>query len=174
MLYRFNGKQPVVGEQTYISELAHVIGDVIIGDECYIGHGAILRGDYGGIEIGDGTAIEEGVIVHAFPDDISRIGSRVTIGHGAIAHAKLIGDRVVIGMGAILSVGSEIGEGTIVAEGCVVIRGQSIPPNVVAAGNPAAIVRDISARDEKFWTWGKKVYVDLAKQYLEEGMEPVG
>ena len=65
MLYRFNGKQPMVGEQTYISELAHVIGDVIIGDECYIGHGAILRGDYGGIEIGDGTAIEEGVIVRA-------------------------------------------------------------------------------------------------------------
>jgi carbonic anhydrase/acetyltransferase-like protein (isoleucine patch superfamily) len=174
MLYRFNGKQPKVGKQSYISEIAHVIGDVIIGDECYIGHGAILRGDYGTIEIGNGTAIEEAVVVHAFPGDTSRIGNGVTIGHAAIVHAKSVGDRVVIGMGAILSVGSEIGEGSIVAEGSVVTRKLVIPPNVVVAGNPAAIVRETSAKDNEFWTWGKKVYVDLARQYLEEGMEPVG
>ena len=67
MLYKFGGKQPSVGRGTYVSILAAVIGDVVIGDHCYIGHGAILRGDYGRIEIGHGTAIEEGVIVHAPP-----------------------------------------------------------------------------------------------------------
>jgi len=49
MLYKFDGRQPRIGEGTYVSELASVIGDVVIGDNCYIGHGAILRGDYGSI-----------------------------------------------------------------------------------------------------------------------------
>jgi len=173
MLYRFDGKQPTVGKDTYVSDLARVIGDVFIGRNCYIGHGAILRADYGRIEIGDGTAVEEGVIVHAPPGETNRIGKRVTIGHGAVVHGHFIGDQAVIGMGAILSIWSEIGEGAIVAEGSVVKLKQVIFPKSVAAGNPARIVREVSAEDEKFWSWGKQLYVDLARKYLHEGMEPV-
>jgi carbonic anhydrase/acetyltransferase-like protein (isoleucine patch superfamily) len=173
MLYRFDGKQPMVGEGTYVSDIARVIGDVVIGSNCYVGHGAILRGDYGRIEIGDGTAVEEGAIVHAPPGETNRIGQRVTIGHGAVVHGRFIGDRAVIGMGAILSIWSEIGEGAIVAEGSVVKLKQTIPSSVVAAGNPAQIVREVSAKDAEFWSWGKQLYVDLAKKYLDEGMEPV-
>ncbi len=173
MLYKFDGKQPVVGKDAYVSDLARVIGDVIVGDNCYIGHGAILRGDYGRIDIGAGTAVEEGVIVHAPPGDVNRIGEKVTIGHGAVIHGRSIGDLVVVGMGAILSLFSEIGEGTIVAEGAVVKANQVIPPGVVAAGNPANIVREIKAADMEFWNWGKQLYIDLAKKYLVEGMQPV-
>jgi len=90
MLYRFDGKQPVVDRGTYVSEFARVIGEVVIGKDCYIGHGAILRGDYGRIEIGGGTAVEEGAIVHAPPQEINSIGRRVTIGH---AHS---GDTLLI------------------------------------------------------------------------------
>ena len=76
MLYKFDGKQPIIEADTYVSELASVIGDVVIGHNCYIGHGVILRGDYGRIEIGDGTAVEEGVIVHAPPGDTNQIGNK--------------------------------------------------------------------------------------------------
>ncbi|MBW1836872.1 MAG: gamma carbonic anhydrase family protein [Deltaproteobacteria bacterium] len=174
MRYRFDGKQPVVGKDTYVSDLATVIGDVVIGKNCYIGHGAILRGDYGRIEIGDGTAVEEGVIAHAPPGERFQIGKRVTIGHGAVIHGKYIGDLAVIGMRAIISIWSEIGKRSIVAEGSVVKMKQIIPPNVVAAGNPARVVRDVSDQDEEFWSWGKQLYIDLAKKYLDIGMEPVG
>ncbi|GAB6906573.1 Isoleucine patch superfamily enzyme, carbonic anhydrase/acetyltransferase [Desulfosarcina cetonica] len=173
MLYQFDGRQPQVGETTYVSELAHVIGDVIIGERCYIGHGAILRGDYGRIVIGDETAVEEGVIIHAPPDDIQTIGRRVTMGHGAILHARAIGDWVVIGMGAVASLYSEVGKGSIVAEGSVVKSNQIIPDNVVAAGNPARVVRPVNARDEAMWTYGKQLYVDLAAKYREVGMIPI-
>lgn len=173
MLYKFDGKQPAVGQDTYVSDLARVIGDVVIGDNCYIGHGAIVRGDYGRIEIGSGTAVEEGAIIHAPPGDTNRIGEKVTIGHGAITHGSTIGNLAVIGMGSILSIWSEIGEYSIVAEGSVVKLKQIIPSRVVAAGNPARIVRVISAKDEEFWNWGKQLYIDLAKKYLNEGMEPV-
>ncbi len=173
-LYKFDGKQPLIGQDTYVSHLATVIGDVLIGDHCYIGHGAILRGDYGRIEIGDGTAVEEGVIIHAPPGDTCRIGEKVTIGHGAVIHGKYFGNFSVIGMGATISIWSEIGEQTIVAEGSVVKLKQIIPPKVVAAGNPAEIIREINTKDQEFWNWGKQLYIDLAKKYLDKGMEIVG
>ena len=173
MLYKFDGKQPVVGKNSYISDIARVIGDVVIGDSCYIGHGAILRGDYGRIEIGDGTAVEEGAIVHAPPIDVNRIGKKVTIGHAAVVHGKQIGDQAVIGMGAVISIWAKIGEWAIVAEGSVVKLKQIIPPKVVVAGNPARIVREIAEKDQEFWNWGKQIYIDLAKKYLDVGMEPI-
>lgn len=174
MLYKFDGRQPKVGRDSYISELATVIGDVVIGDNCYIGHGAILRGDYGSIEIGDATAVEEGVIIHSTPGELNRIGNRVTMGHGAIIHGKYIADQAVIGMGAIVSISAEVGEYAIVAEGSVVKMRQIIPPGVVAAGNPAKIVRELAIRDREFWDRGKQIYVDLAMKYLQTGMAPVG
>ena len=155
MLYSFDGRKPSVGIGTYVSETALVIGDVRIGDHCYIGHGAILRGDYGVIEIGNGTAVEEGVIIHAPPQDCCSIGNGVTIGHGAIIHAKLIGDRVGIGMGAIVK------------------QGQKIPESILVAGNPAKKIRDVSQREKDFRDRATKIYRDLAHKYCELGMEKI-
>ena len=173
MLYEFDGRQPVVGRNSYISDIARVIGDVVIKDNCYIGHGAILRGDYGRIEIGNGTAVEEGAIVHAPPDDVNTIGEKVTVGHGAVVHGKNIGNQAVIGMGAVVSIWSEIGEWSIVAEGSVVKMKQIIPSEVIVAGNPAKIVRQLAEKDKEYWNWGKQIYIDLAKKYLDIGMYPI-
>ncbi|MBA4418979.1 MAG: gamma carbonic anhydrase family protein [Syntrophus sp. (in: bacteria)] len=171
MLYSFDNRQPRIGTETYVSEHALVIGDVEIGNNCYIGHGAILRGDYGSIRIGSGTAVEEGVIIHAPPDDFCFIEEKVTIGHGAIIHAAKIGMDVVIGMGAILSIRSEIGAHTIIAEGSVVRMKQIVPGGVVAGGNPAKVLRTILKKDEDLWGWAKQLYIDLAKKYLRLGMK---
>ncbi|KAF1085292.1 putative lipopolysaccharide biosynthesis O-acetyl transferase WbbJ [Sporotomaculum syntrophicum] len=171
MLYSFDGKQPVIGKDTYVSEQALVIGDVKIGDNCYIGHGAILRGDYGTIEIGSGTAVEEGVVVHAPPKETCKIGKKVTIGHGAVVHAAEVGDFVVLGMGSVTSIRSVIGAGTIVAEGAVVKMRQVIPEKIVVAGNPACKVREVKEKDTELWNYGKQLYIDLAKKYLDIGMQ---
>ncbi len=173
MLYKFDGKQPEVGKDTYVSELARVIGDVAIGDNCYIGHGAILRGDYGRIEVGSGSAIEEGVMVHVPPDDLCRIGNKVTIGHGAIIHCSTIGEFAVIGMGAVVSIFSKIGAGAIVAEGSIVTMRQAVDEKTMVAGNPARFIRKVKPEDEKMWGQAKQVYVDLALKYLELGMHPI-
>ncbi len=170
MLYTFEGKTPVVGKNSYVSETAQVIGDVVIGDSCYVGHGAIIRGDYGRVIIGEGSAVEEGVIIHAPPDHTQTIGCHVTMGHGAILHGNAVGDYTVVGMGAILSLFSSTGEWTIVAEGSVVKANQIIPGGKVAAGNPAAVVRDVKPGDKELWMFGKQVYVDLALRYLKSGL----
>ena len=173
MLFEFEGKSPVAGAETYVSELANVIGDVRIGNNCYIGHGAILRGDYGKIEIEDGTAVEEGVIIHAPPGELCYIGDRVTLGHRAVIHSKYIGELAVTGMGAVLSIRSEVQARSIIAEGTVVKQNQVIPPGVVAAGNPAKIVRETRQKDEEHWKMVKQLYIDLAKRYLLNPLRPV-
>lgn len=173
MLYSFNGKEPIVGEGTYVSETAMVIGDVQIGDNCYIGHGAILRGDYGRIEIGSKSAVEEGVVIHAGPNGLCKIGEKVTLGHGAIIHSQRIGDMAVIGMGAIISIRSRVGSWAIVGEGSVVKMNQEIPDRVVAAGNPAKVLRGVEERDMEFWMNGKQIYNDLADKYLKIGMHRI-
>ena len=168
MMRSFRNREPQIGKDTYVSEHALLIGDVRIGDNCYIGHGAILRGDYGCIEIDSGTAVEEGVIMHAPPGETCRVGKKVTIGHGAVVHSSHIGDMAVIGMGSVLSICAEVGEESIVAEGSTVKMGQKIPPGIVARGNPAKVVRNIEDKDKEFWNWGKQLYIDLAKEYLQE------
>jgi carbonic anhydrase/acetyltransferase-like protein (isoleucine patch superfamily) len=174
MLYRFDGKEPKIGLETYVSETAVVVGDVTIGDNCYVGHGVVLRGDYGRIEVGAGTAVEEGVVVHAPPDDVCSIGSRVTIGHGAIIHAKSIGDHVTVGMGAIVSIRAVIGDRSIVAEGAVVRREQMVPGSVVVAGNPAKTVRAVSQKDSDYWDYARELYIELARKYCRIGMDRIG
>ncbi len=173
MLYRFDGKEPITGSGTYVSETALVIGDVMIGNDCYIGHGAILRGDYGRIEIGDGAAVEEGVIIHAPPEDVCSIGQGVIIGHGAIIHAQSIGNWVAIGMGAILSIRSEVASKSIVAEGAIVRQNQKIPGSVMVAGNPAKQIRKVSRTEEQHWDWARKLYINLAHKYCSLGMEKI-
>lgn len=173
MLYTFEGKTPVLGENSYVSETAQVIGDVVIGPACYVGHGAIIRGDYGRVEIGEGTAVEEGVIIHSPPGFTQFIGKYVTLGHGAILHGSIVGDYSVVGMGAILSILSKTGEWSIVAEGAVVKAHQVIPGAVVVAGNPASVVREVRDADRELWQYGKQIYVDLALRYLKPGMIPV-
>lgn len=170
MIYEFDGKQPQIGNGTFVADSALVIGDVQIGDNCYIGHGAILRGDYGRIEIGDGTAVEEGVIIHVPPNSVSRIGQKVTFGHGAIIHSEQIDDWAVVGMGAIISVWAKIGAEAIVAEGAVVTMKQVVPEKVMVAGNPAKVIRKTAKKDYELWSWGKQIYIDLAAKYLKIGM----
>ena len=174
MIYTFDGKEPHISKKAYVSDQAIVLGDVKIEDDCYVGPGAILRADYGRIEIGIGTAVEEGVLIHVFPESTCRIGEQVTFGHGAIIHASSIGDLAVIGMGAVVSIDTQIGERTIVAEGTVVRMKQTIQPAVVVAGNPARVVRKVTPEDEERWREGKQHYVDLVKKYLKLGVQRIG
>ena len=173
-IYTFEGRQPVIAESTYVSPTAQIIGDVNIGERCYIGHGAILRGDYGSIEVGDETAVEEGVIVHARPGDCTTIGRRVTLGHGAMVHNASILDGAVIGMRAVVSDFSEVGEGALVGEMCLVKNSQKIPARKVAVGVPAKIVGDVEERHSMMTHVAKDLYVEMARRYSAGGMVEIG
>ena len=109
-IYSFEGKVPNIGTGTFVFDEATIIGDVTIGQDCYIGAGAVIRGDYGTIIIQDRTAIEDNATIHARPGETCHIGSDVTIGHGSIIHNATLEDFCVIGMGAIVSDYARVGK----------------------------------------------------------------
>ncbi len=164
-LYEINQRRPVIGEGAWIAPTAEIIGDVRIGAHCYIGFGAILRGDYGTIEIGGETAIEEGVIVHARPGGIASFGKRVTVGHMAMIHNATIEDFAVIGMQAMISDFSTVGSWAIVAEQSLVKRNQILSRETIWAGAPAVEKGPLLERHKKEWELAKQLYVNLAGQY---------
>lgn len=168
-IFEYKNKKPLIGDNCYIANSAEVIGDVKIGSGCYIGPGAILRGDYGKIIIGSETAIEENCVLHARPGEACTLGNHVTIGHAAIVHtAKMINDYSVVGMGAIVSDYAVLGEWAVVGEGAVVKNGQEIPAGKIAVGIPAKIIADVTNEYKTQWTHFKKVYVELAVSYNKD------
>ncbi len=164
-LYEVNDRRPQIGEGTWIAPSAEIIGDVRIGKNCYIGFGAIIRGDYGTIIIGDETAVEEGVTIHARPFDKAEIGYRVTIGHNAMIHNCTIRDFAVIGMASTVSDYSTVGEWAIIGENALVPNKMQVPGNKVYAGVPAKEIGDVKDKHRETWNFGKQIYVDLTLQY---------
>ncbi len=172
-IYEFEGKVPKIGTGCYIYEEASIIGDVTIGDKCYVGAGAVVRGDYGTVKIGSRTAIEENCVVHARPGDVCTIGSDVTIGHGAIIHNATLEDWCIIGMGAIVSDYARVGEWAVVGEGAVVKNKSNIDPGQIAVGVPAKLMAEVSDEYKELWTDFKGIYIELAERRLREGLKKI-
>ena len=68
MIKTFRGTTPVVPESTFVSETALVMGSIVLGERCGVWPGAVIRGDFASIRIGDGTIIEDNVVVHTGRD----------------------------------------------------------------------------------------------------------
>ncbi|MFW3147150.1 MAG: gamma carbonic anhydrase family protein [Thermoplasmatota archaeon] len=164
-IYQFEGRVPRLGRGTFVFETATVIGEVVIGEDVYIGPGAVVRGDYGTIIVGDRTSVEENVVIHARPGEKTIIGNDVTLGHGCVVHGCTIEDKAIIGMGAVVSDYAHIGEWGVVAEGAVVRNKGMVEPRTVVAGVPAKSIKTVDEDFIKLWIYFKSVYPDLAKRY---------
>lgn len=164
-IYALDGHIPILGEGTYIHESANVSGNVILGKNCFVGPGASIRGDYGRIILGDETSVEDNVIIHARPGEITRVGSYVTLGHGCILHNCTVEDYAVIGMGAIVSDWAVIRRWAVVAEGAVVKNSFEVPEECIAVGVPAKILEvKITQSYKEEWLHFKSVYARLARE----------
>ena len=155
----------MIGRTTYISPTATVIGKVTIGDECYIAPGAVVKGDYGEIRIGSGTSIQDNVVVHARPNELTTIGDNVTLGHGCIVHNATVKDDAVIGMGAVVSDYATVGVWAVVGEGAVVKARFEVPDGKIAVGVPAKIIGDVEEQHKTELSEFKRIYRDLARRY---------
>jgi phenylacetic acid degradation protein len=164
-VYEFEKRVPVIGKNTYISYTASVIGKVTIGNECYIAPGAVVKGDYGEIVIGNGTSVQDNVIIHARPGEKTVIGSDVTLGHGCIIHNATVRNDAVIGMGAIVSDYAVVGEWAVVGEGAVIRARFEVPSGKIAVGVPAKVIGDVQDHHKEELSRFKAIYRDLAKRY---------
>lgn len=165
-LYEFNGKQPAVGEGTWIAPSAEIIGDVTIGRNCYIGFGAIIRADFGPIRIGDESAIEEAVIIHEA--ERVDIGNRVIVGHMAMLHDVTVHDNVLIGMQSMICSFSTIEEWVMIAEQSLVLKNSVLQTGKIFGGSPAREIGITTPEHRKTLVWGQNIYADLPRRYNNE------
>jgi len=136
-----------------------------------VGPSAVIRGDWGGIEIADGCNVQEGCIVHMFPGVVVRLEADAHIGHGAVVHGAHIGRNVLIGMNAVVMDGADIGDESIVGALCFVPRDMQVPPRSVVVGNPAKIVKAVSDEMLAWKTAGTELYQTLPAR-LRESLQP--
>ena len=169
MIYRFGDRCiQTIGEEFYVAPSADVIGSVRLGRWASVWFGAVLRGDNEWIELGDGTNVQDGSIVHTDAGQPLLVGRNVTIGHRTLLHGCSIGDECLIGNGAMILDGAVIGDHTIVAAGTFVPPSKVIPSGVVVMGSPAKVVRELALKDRTLIARGAQHYIHHARRYRSE------
>jgi len=149
----------------FIAETATVIGDVTIHKDASVWFGAVIRGDADKIVIGEGTNVQDGVVIHCDENLPTIIGKRVVIGHRAVVHGATIADNVMIGIGSIVLNGAKIGEYSIIAAGALVPEGKEILPRSLVMGVPGKVIREVTDEEIKRITSGAENYIQRAKNY---------
>lgn len=179
-VFSWDGIVPVIDPAAFVHPEAVVIGDVIVGPGVYVGPCAVLRGDFGRILLHEGSNVQETCVVHSFPGKDVVVEESGHVGHGAVLHGCHIGRNAMVGMNAVVMDEAVVGENSIVAAMAFVKAGAQIPPNSLAVGSPAKVVRELSADEIAWKRQGTGVYQQLAVEAKEKlapavaltGMEP--
>jgi carbonic anhydrase/acetyltransferase-like protein (isoleucine patch superfamily) len=166
LILPFRNMLPKIDPSAFVAHTAVITGDVEIGPESGIWFGCVMRGDVDKIRVGARTNLQDGTIVHCTR---SRwpclIGSNVTIGHGAILHGCVLEDDSFVGMGATVMDGVVVESGAMVAAGALVTPGKRVRKGELWAGNPAKLMRELTAEELAFFPLSAQHYVELAKEY---------
>ena len=148
MIGSFKGIYPKIDESNFIAHSADVFGDVQLGSRTSVWFNATIRGDVNVVRIGRESNVQDNAVLHCTGGTGPlHIGSRVTIGHGAIVHGCTIGDNVLVGMGAVILDGATIGSNTIIGAKALVTGGTAVPPGSMVLGIPAKVVRPLSDKE---------------------------
>ena len=167
MIYSFKGYTPVVHESSFVHPLAAVTGNVIIGKDCYIGPGAVIRGDWGQIILEDGVNVQENCTVHMFPGKSISLKESAHVGHGAIIHGANLGNNCLIGMNSVIMDDAEIGDESIVGAMTFVKAETKIPKRSLVVGNPAKVIKEVTDEMIAWKTKGTQLYQQLPKECHE-------
>jgi phenylacetic acid degradation protein len=165
--YEFEDRRPFVHPEAFVHPNAVLIGAVEVGSGCYVGAGAVLRGDIGAIRIGRGSNVQENCVLHSFPDKSTILHPNAHIGHGCILHGCEICSNVLVGMGTIVADGAKINSNCLIGAGSFVPFKKEIPQNSVAVGVPVKIKKKINADQLQQITNSLTIYQELTKRYLK-------
>ena len=165
-IYSFEGLVPVVDPESFLHPTAVLIGDVVIGARCYIGPGAVLRGDIGRIVMKPGSNFQDNCVAHTYSGREVVIEEDGHIGHGAVLHGCTIKRNALVGMNAVVMDGAVIGEDAIVAAAAMVPAGFELPPRMLATGVPVVVQRALSEQEMLRKATGTRLYQELAARSL--------
>lgn len=162
----FRGRTPSIDATAFVAPGATLVGAVSLAAGASVFYGAVLRADVDSITVGEGTNLQDNVSVHCDAGKPTRLGSGVSVGHGAVVHGCTIEDDVLVGMGATILNGAVIGRDSLVAAGTVVLEGTVVPPRSLVAGVPGKVRRALTDDEVARVHANAEVYVALAAEHL--------
>lgn len=168
MIYSFKGFTPVVHETSFVHPQASVTGNVVIGKHCYIGPGAALRGDWGGIILEDGCNVQENCTIHMFPGVTVLLKEGAHIGHGAVIHGATVGRNCLVGMNSVIMDNVQLGDECIVGALSFVKEGEMFEPRSLIVGNPAKKIKEVTDEMIAWKTKGTHLYQSLPNEMMNE------
>ncbi len=142
---RIRGFSPEVDPDAWVAPNASLIGQVRLAARSSVWYSATLRAEAEPIEIGPGTNVQDGAVVHVDPQYPVRVGAGVSVGHNAVLHGCTVEDAALIGMGATVLNGAVVGAGALVAAGALIPQGMVVPPGMLVAGVPGRVRRELTA-----------------------------
>jgi phenylacetic acid degradation protein len=170
-IYSIENLIPVVDPSAFVHPAAVLIGDVIVAAHCYVGPGAVLRGDFGRIIMEQGSNVQDNCVLHSFPGKDCVVGIDGHIGHGAVLHGCNIGRNALVGMNAVIMDDAMIAEESLVAACAFVKSGFTCLPRSLVQGTPAKVVRELTAQEIAWKTTGTGEYQQLAVRCLQSLVE---
>jgi carbonic anhydrase/acetyltransferase-like protein (isoleucine patch superfamily) len=164
-LYEVGGGGPAIDSDAFIAPNAILIGSVTLRRQSSVWFGATLRGDIESIDVGVGSNIQDGVVMHTDPSFPLKIGRGVTVGHQAVLHGCTIGDGSLIGIQAVVLTGAIIGNGCLVGAGALVTERKRFPDRSLILGTPAKLIRELTDEEVAGLLATSSEYVERAQQY---------
>ncbi|MEH6636748.1 MAG: gamma carbonic anhydrase family protein [Halioglobus sp.] len=138
----------LVGSGHFIAPNAAVIGNVTLHENSSVWFSCVLRGDAERIEVGAGSNIQDGTVLHADPGFPMVVGENVTVGHNAMLHGCSIGDGSLVGINAVVLNGAKVGKGCLIGANALVTEGMEIPDGSLVLGSPARIKAQLSPEQQ--------------------------
>ena len=173
MIYSFKGFTPVIHESAFIHPQAAVTGNVIIGKNVYVGPGAALRGDWGGIIIEDGCNVQENCTIHMFPGTTVLLKEHAHIGHGAVIHGATIGKNCLVGMNTVVMDNVILGDECIVGALSMIKADEIFERRSLIVGNPAKKIKEVSDEMIAWKSKGTQLYQSLPEEMKKYWMEAI-
>ena len=166
-VYELDGVAPQVPDSAWIADSAQVMGAVRLGEDSSVWFGAVLRGDTETIEIGDGSNIQDGSVLHADIGKPLKVGRNVTVGHKVMLHGCTIGDGSLIGIGAVVLNGAKLGRHCLVGAGALVTEGKEFPDGSMIIGSPAKAVRELTPAQIEGLELSARHYIANAQRFRQ-------
>ncbi|MBD1591493.1 gamma carbonic anhydrase family protein [Arthrobacter sp. S1_S22] len=166
-LYPFAGTTPAVHESVFVAPTASIIGNATLARDSSAFYGVSVRADTAAITVGEGSNLQDNVVLHADPGFPCTVGERVSVGHAAVVHGCTVEDDCLIGMGATVLNGAVIGAGSLVAAGSVVLEGTVVPPRSLVAGVPGKVRRELTEEEYDGVRANAARYRELAAAHRE-------
>ena len=151
----------------FVAPSAVVVGQIEMGEEASIWHGAVVRGDEEPIVIGARSNVQDNAVLHVSKGYPLTLGEGVTVGHGAIVHGCTIGANTLVGMGAIVMDGASVGRDCVIGAGALVTQGKEIPDRCLVVGNPGRVARRTTDKDRANNRRNAEIYVELSREALQ-------